>query len=445
MKTARAPITIAGVVTLFAGCTYYNSVYNAGRLYDEAEALRRAGQDSISRVRYLEVIRGTAEAYRARPESEWAGEALFLLGRSRLRLGDLRAAQSALREAVRVSPNASMRNRVLVYLAAVLAEGGNESDAIVNVNEALSGPLQDAVLAEAHLLRGRLLLANDYDDPGWWDLDRAAEVLTEVRVEAGLERLRWGIHYADRDRAGQAASRLLSYAEGGQRMDTIAALMLLASERWGPSVAADLLAATGSSTWDRDARGRIRVERARFLHEAGDAASASEQAWNVARGLGDSAAEARILLARWHLEGTRDLAEAYSVRRILLPAEGHAGVDALLDAVEALDVYTGIGLDEPLGWFAAAEVARDELWADYLARGLFLAYADGAPDDGWAPKALLAALEVSPSEGDRAWLRGRLESHGESPYVLAAYGGPAAGFEALEEELQVRLREITGR
>ena len=445
MRIARVAITIAGVVTLLAGCTYYNAVYNAGHLYEEAERLRRAGQDSISRARYLDVIGRTAEAYRARPESEWAGEALFLLGRSRLRLGELTAAQTALREAVRVSPDATMRSRVLVYLAAVLAEGGNEWKAIAHVNEALSGRLEDATLAEAHLLRGRLLLANDYADLGSWDLDRAAAVLTEVRVEAGLERLRWGIHHADRDRSRQAASRLLSYAEAGGRMDTIAALMVSASERWGPSVAADLLAATDTSTWDREARGRIRVERARFLHEGGDTASASEQAWNVARGLGDSAAEARILLATWHLEGARDLAAAHSVRRILLPAGGHPEVDALVAAVEALEVFTGIGLDEPLGWFAAAEVARDELGADYLARGLFLAYADGAPEDGWAPKALLAALEVSPSEGDRAWLRGRLETHWESPYVLAAYGGPAAGFEALEEELQVRLREIRGR
>ena len=60
-------------------------------------------------------------------------------------------------------------------------------------------------------------------------------------------------------------------------------------------------------------------------------------------------------------------------------------------------------------------------------------------------KALLAALQVSPNEGDRAWLRGRLEAHAESPYVLAARGGPGDGFEALEEELQVRLRDLRVR
>jgi hypothetical protein len=90
-------------------------------------------------------------------------------------------------------------------------------------------------------------------------------------------------------------------------------------------------------------------------------------------------------------------------------------------------------------------VARDRLAALGLARGLFLAYADTDPSDPWAPKALLAALDVAQDEEDRDWLRGRLEAHVGSPYVLAARGRPPAGFEALEEELAVRLREITGR
>ena len=66
-------------------------------------------------------------------------------------------------------------------------------------------------------------------------------------------------------------------------------------------------------------------------------------------------------------------------------------------------------------------------------------------DTPWAPKALLAAAEVSLGEGDRAWLRGRLDAYGDSPYVLAARGGSGAGFEALEEELGLRLQEMRGR
>jgi hypothetical protein len=117
----------------------------------------------------------------------------------------------------------------------------------------------------------------------------------------------------------------------------------------------------------------------------------------------------------------------------------------LIGAIEALEVLSLEGFDDPLAWFAAAEVARDELGSRIPARGFFLAYADQVPEDAWAPKALLAALSVSISEADREWLRGRLEVHRESPYVRAARGEPAAGFEALEEELRERLREIRSR
>ena len=68
---------------------------------------------------------------------------------------------------------------------------------------------------------------------------------------------------------------------------------------------------------------------------------------------------------------------------------------------------------------------------------------DQAPAQPWVPKALLAALETSVDEGDREWIRGRLEAYPDSPYVLAAHGGTAAGFAELEEELEVRLRELT--
>jgi len=152
-----------------------------------------------------------------------------------------------------------------------------------------------------------------------------------------------------------------------------------------------------------------------------------------------------MTLARWRLERTRDLGEAQSVLAILLPAGDDPEVAAMVDAVEELEEYSGRGLEQPLGLFAAAEVARDLLDAPVLARGLFLAYADSDPSDPWVPKALLAALEVARDQEDRSWLRGRLEAHGDSPYVQAARGGPAAGFEALEEELRERLSEIATR
>lgn len=436
--------SLTGLLVVLSACAYHNTIYNSQQLFDRAEALRRVGDDSTSHALYSDVIRRTDEAYRARPTSDWAGEALFLMGRAQLRLGALADAESALEVAERtVAP--AMGPSVRVYLAAARVARGDDAGAVEVLNEALSAGVEGTARAQAHLLRGRWLLREGEMDSGWWDLDRAAEADPDITVEAGLERLRWAVHHADRERAERAVRLLLTESSGGAQLDELMHVLSDATRQWGPEATAAWFAGVDRSSWDRTQRGRALLARARLLHAAGDTAAAGEEAWRVARSLGGASDAARLELARWHLARTEDIADAYGVRAILLPAAGHPEVAALLDAVQVLEAYTDAGLLEPLGFFAAAEVARDGLGADYLARGLFLAYAAGAPAEPWTPKALLAALEVSPYEGDRAWLRGRLEGYSRSPYVLAAHGGSGAGFEALEEELAVRLAEMRAR
>jgi len=441
----RRGAAIAGVVTLLCGCTYYNTLYNARRLYDEAERARLAGLDSLAEARYEDVVRKTADAYRAKPSGEGADQILFLLGRARLRTGDLRAARLALEESARITTDSTLRAEILVYRGLTLSRLGDEAGALASVNEALPRGLTGAALAEGHLLRARLLLEGAQGGDGWGELDRAVAADPGMRVNAEIERLGQSIRYGDRERARSSLAMLLTDGSAAQRLDTIRGLVDAAAARWSQTAAAGLLACADSTRWGQPARGRIRLERARLLHSAGDTAAASDVAWGVAGGRGAAGAEARLLLASWRLGLSRDLGAAAAVRPILLPAGTDPRVGELLGALDDLDRYAGIGFDEPLGWFAAAEVARDRLHAPVLARGLFLAYADTDPRDAWAPKALLAAIEVSESVDDRAWLQGRLEAYADSPYVLAARGGSAAGFEALEQELQVQLGEIRSR
>lgn len=434
---------VVGLSVVLAGCAYHNTIYNAERLFDQAERARRSGDDRLADSLYLEVVGKTSTASDARPNSDWAPEAHYLAGRALFRLGEFAEAEEAFADA-RSGADEQLERAIRVYDAALLAERGREGEALVWVNDALQEGLEGGPLAEAHLLRGRWLMRLGILDHAWWDLDQAARVEPTVRVEAGLERLRWSIHHGDREGAAAAIDLLLSYQEGGSRLASFNALVGAAADRWGAREAAELLVGAAAARWSRESRGRVRLERARLLRRAGDPRAEAE-AWDVAEGLGIAAAEARLLLAQWELEGTADLVDAYGVRGILLPAGADPEVAELVGAVDELELLTDIGLDDPLAWFAAAEVARDRLGAHYLARGLFLAYADAVPDEPWVPKALMAALDVSAAEGDRAWLRGRLEEHDLSPYVRAAHGRPSPGFEALEEELQVRLRELRTR
>jgi tetratricopeptide (TPR) repeat protein len=439
----RLGAAVLGVVVLW-GCAYYNTLYNAQRLFDEAESLRRQGRDELARPRYEDVVRKTADAYRGDPARGDAAETLYLLGRAQLRTGQAREAEGALARAA-ATAGPELLPGVLVYRALALSRLGEVDAATITLAEAFDAGPAGAALAEGYLLRGRLRLATGPSLAGWEDLDMATGADPTIAVESEIERLQFGARQRDLERARTALGALLSNRAAGDRADTISALASAVAVQWSPSVAATMLGDVGSASWDGPARGRLQLRQAELFLAAGDAASAEAAAWQVAQRRGEAASSARMLLARWRLERTRDLGEAQSVLGLLLPAGDDPEVAAMVDALEELEAYSGLGPDQPLGLFAAAEVARDLLDAPVLARGLFLAYADSDPSDPWVPKALLAALEVSRDQEDRSWLRGRLEAHADSPYVQAARGGPAAGFEALEEELKERLSEIATR
>lgn len=438
----KAGVAVTGMLMLGTACTYYNTIYNAEQLFEEAERLRREGRDSLAHERYSDVIRKAASGFRSDPEGGWAYASAFLLGRAHLRNGDLQAARAALRHSAALAETPDERLAAQVFQGVLEAQLGRPAVAVDLFNEALAGATDPAVRGEGHLQRGRLLLQRDHPDGGWWDLDRAAVVHPPIRVEAALARLEWGIELGDRRRTEESVQRLLTYPEAETRADRLRALLGRAEARWGSAVAADLLEGTERAAWTRDARDGLMLERARVLRRAGRIVASEASARAVADGRGPWAAGARVTLASWALEASDDVGDAFGLRALLLPAVDEAGVAELLADIDQLEALAFAGLDEPLAWFLAGEIARDDLGAVRVARELFIAYATSAPTQPWAPKALLAALQLTDDERERARLRERLEGHGRSPYVLAARGASAAGFEALEEELLIRLSEI---
>lgn len=443
MIRAAIAVILAGLVT--GACTYHNTVYNARALYLEAQELRRAGQDSLALERYREVADKTRAAEGAKPEAVWAAESLVLLGASELRLGHLAPAGAALEEVLRRTGDPWVRTEARLLLARLSTLVGEVDRALRQINIALEGALRDESRGEAHLLRAQLLLDAGRTEQGLWDLDRAADVGEGLRVEAGVERLAWAVRSADLERTGQALSVLFADRIADVRVDTVLSLARQAGDRWGSGPVADHLGAVEASDWRRPARARVLLERARLLRRAGREEDAFRQAREITAGLGSDAAEARLLIADWRLESALDLGDVTAVRPLLLPSADDPAVRNRLESIGRFEAFVEEGLEDPLSLFAAAESARDGLGAFGVARGLFMAYAAGAPLQPWAPKALLAAAAVTSDPGERAWLLGRLEAYPRSPYVLAAFGGSSSGLDALEETLAVRLREIGRR
>jgi hypothetical protein len=362
---------------------------------------------------YEDVIRKAANGFRSDPEGGWAYDAAFLLGRAHLRTGDLAAARAALEHSSRLAETPDERLAAQVYLGIVEASSGSRNAAVTRFNEALAGTTIPAVRGEGHLHRARLLLGGGNPDAGWWDLDRAAAEHPPLRVEATLERLRWGVELGNFRRTDESVQRLLSYPEAAVRVESLVAGLHAAERRWGAESAAELIASADRAAWERDVRDRMVLEHARILRRAGRAEAAERRARQVADGRGPAAAEARLELAGWRLAEASDVGEAFALRALLLPSIEEPAVADLLDAIDALETLAFGGLDVPLAWFLGGELARDRLGSPRIARGLFLAYANSAEGEPWAPKALLAALQLTEAEPDRAELRARLERHPE--------------------------------
>lgn len=440
----RLGVALAGVALVLTGCVYYNALYNAERLFEEGEAYRREGRDSLALARYDDVVRKAASGFRKDPEGEWADDALVLMGRAHLRMGRLREGRAALEAALERAGSDDARLAAELHLGVADAMVGDVDGATVLLNRAIQDLPDGSLRAEGHLWRGRALLGVGEFDAGWWDLDQAA-IHGSVRLEAALTRLAWGVRAENRDRAREGMNRLLRFPEAGVRVDSVTVLAWAVADAWGSAVAAQFLAGADTARWERTPRGMILLTRAALLRAAGDTARASAEVRRVAEGIGPAADEARLELASWQLAHAGDLEEVREALPFLLPAVASPEVQRRVDDIQEAMALAERGLSEPLAWFAAGEMARDDLGAPEVARGLFLAYADAVPTDPWAAKALLAALAVTPDEGDREWIRGRLEGRGDSPYVLAARGEPALGLEALEEELARRLQELRNR
>lgn len=409
------------LLLLLVGCAYFNSLYNARRLFSEAEADRWSGRPSQARTKYDQAIQKAASSFRSDPEGRWADDALVLMGRAYLQRGEYEKARGALRHALEISRDEKMRARARVYLGAVDIVTGSPAQGVALLDSALVAVSDEEVRSEGHLWRARGNLRLGRADPAWQDLDAAGQAGERLRMEAEATRLGWGVEAGDSLQAFRGSSALLSSPEGRAWADSIAAVSERARRVWGPGAGATMLEGAETAPWPPADRNRLVLSQARLAASAGDTARALEGARRVARTVGPIADEARVLEARWRLPGISEIQELDAIRDLLLPAVGSRQAVAILGWIKkvGLMVEEATNRAQPLSLFAAAEMARDSLRAPLLAKDLFLVYADRAEGASWEGKALLAAMQLSSDPAEEARLRTRLEGMSENVYVQA--------------------------
>jgi hypothetical protein len=432
---------------MFAGCVYYNTLYNAEDLYREAENLRLNGQDSAVSARYKEVIAKATEGYRSDEQGGWADDALLLVAKAQFRLGANAEASRALERVLEISGDADVRAQAALYQGVIAIAEGETALGTQLLDRAMEDVQEPSDRAEGHLWLARGFFERGMAPEGWRELDEAANTSSAYFVVANLERIAWGFALPDLTRIHQGIQALIFTSRAEVHGDSIRSLAQRFSERWGAGSADVLLANAEDARWSREERDRLLMKRAGFAHEAGDLAQAEQDASRVASGVGDQAAAARVKLARWRLAEVRQVDELAQLRSVLLPAVTYDEAQALLNAMRRLELLTEYALEgEPVALIGAAEIARDVLGAGQLSAGLFQAYAAFAPNGRWTGKALLASRALTTDPVAWKQLDRRLEALAPDAYVRYAQKGHGeAELGELESGLQEALDPLVAR
>jgi len=445
MHRRRILRSVLSLAIILPGCVYYNGLYNAKEAFEAAERASLQGDPITARAGYEAAVEGAERAWIAEPEGGWADDALLLAARAALRLGDPTRAREALDLLDRDGADPEVLRRARILEGAIEVGIGRGAEAIERILPVLGSESSSLWLGEGHLWLARARFGVGQIVEGHLELDRAVEVNPDLRRAVALERLGYAIEQGDRGRAGRSAILLFRETKGAAWADSIEALAGSARRSWGPLDAAALLAPLRDGSWQPEARDRLLLARVQLLLSAGDSTAAAEELEWIARGSGERAVDARVQLADVQLALATTFTELVLVRRVLLPiASDPRGYERMLHIGE-VEVLAGWGTQgDPVAFFAAGEVARDELGADRLARALFLTAAESDLEGPWSSKALLAVLALADEPQLQVRIRQRLANRRRDPYAERIQPGYTASelHELWETELTFRVREL---
>ena len=446
LRSFRVAATLAALASTSA-CAYYNSMYNANRLFAEAEKAAARGDLGTARTAYHNSIEKATTSVQRHPDSKWSDDARLLMARAHLQLGDPVAARQQLLALLSESPDAQRRVAAEVYLGIIAAELGDDGQALARLSGALEPAPRDAQLrAAGHLARAHIHYRAQNWSSARADVKTArAAGVDMIRLRATLLDLRIALAQRDSVQAAEAWSLLLRDPAAQNWTDSLPVLVRATASAFAPGFAQARLAPAASAPWRAGARDSLLMLRSALLLQSGDTAAALADLERIAaRASGTMADAARVHTAEWRLAGTSRLDQLGDIRATLLPALGDMRARSLVQSLKTLDVLTERARDtgQPLALFAAAELARDELHAPLLAAQLFLAYAELAPQTQWAAKALLAASALDPARS--AEFRRQAERYDSNPYIAVLNGrsDSDASYQQAEEGLARTLQAL---
>jgi TolA-binding protein len=166
--TSRLKITAAVIVMTAASlhsCAYFNTLYNARKIYREAEESRKQeGSERQLRDKYKEVVRKCAKIVRDYPNSRWMDDALFLMGQALVRQGELSKGIRKFLELITNYPKSDYVPRSLYWLTYAHYEKKDYNQALVYADRFLKNHPKHELRVRLMFLAGDINLALDDTD-----------------------------------------------------------------------------------------------------------------------------------------------------------------------------------------------------------------------------------------------------------------------------------------
>ena len=176
---------------LGAGCAYFNTLYNAKRIYSEAQDTPRAKDGTVSRAeedKYDEVILKCETLIQTYPTSKYVDDAILLIGKCLYEKEEYDDALVKFAELEENYPDSKLNKEGRLYAARCHIAKGDDEKAVPVLEAAIGDKPKKASDEELYLL-GTALLRTDNDD----DAIRYFEILADkhpnspFRVNADLE------------------------------------------------------------------------------------------------------------------------------------------------------------------------------------------------------------------------------------------------------------------
>jgi len=170
-------LVFAAAGLLASSCAYFNTLYNARKIYGEAEQQRieAEGDERASREKYKQVVEKCVSLVTSYPDSRWVDDALFLMGKALIRQGEYNKGIRKFQEVQANFPESDYAVRAAYWLAYAYYQKRDYSLATTTIERFLEEHPGHELRYDAMFLAGDIYLDTENDEAALSYYARVAE------------------------------------------------------------------------------------------------------------------------------------------------------------------------------------------------------------------------------------------------------------------------------